>query len=49
LPENYVEDLYNNVGKQELYSPLSRDWYRENFNMADLNTVAMKTKDIDGN
>ena len=32
LPENYINILYDNVGKEELFSPLSRSWYESDFN-----------------
>ena len=44
LPEDYVNRLYDNVAKAELFSPLSRSWYESDFNMADLNICNIKVK-----
>ena len=42
LPDNYMNILYENVKQKELFSPISRDWYRLNFNEADLNICNTK-------
>jgi Sec7-like guanine-nucleotide exchange factor len=36
LPEDYINTMYENVKNEELFSPLSRDWYESNFNQGDI-------------
>ena len=31
LPENYINILYDNVKKEEIFSPLTRNWYQGEF------------------
>jgi hypothetical protein len=42
LPENYIDTMYENVKNEELFSPISRDWYDSNFNQGDI--TICKTK-----
>lgn len=42
LPDKFMNILYENVKQKELFSPISRDWYRLNFNEADLNLCNTK-------
>ena len=47
LPENYINNMYENVKNEELFSPISRDWYESNFNQGDIticNTKLCKMK-----
>jgi Sec7-like guanine-nucleotide exchange factor len=46
LPEDYVPVLYENVKNTEIYSPLARNWYIENFNQADLTLCKIKLSQI---
>ena len=39
-------ELYNNVKGEEIFSPLSRSWYKENFNQADLTICDIKLSSI---
>ena len=46
LPDRYMNILYENVKQKELFSPISRDWYRLNFNEADLNLCNTKLSQV---
>ena len=46
LPENYMNDLYDNVKNKELFSPASRDWYALDFNAGDINLSNTKLSTI---
>ena len=46
LPENYMNDLYDNVKNKELFSPSSRDWYALDFNAGDINLSNTKLSTI---
>ena len=48
LPENYINDMYENIKNEELYSPISRDWYDSNVGEGDIticNTKLCKIQD----
>ena len=38
--------LYDNVRQTEIYSPLSRSWFEENFNESDLTMCNIKLSSI---
>jgi brefeldin A-resistance guanine nucleotide exchange factor 1 len=42
LPENYVNILYDNVKDEEIFSPLTRNWYQGEFNKGDLTMCDIK-------
>ena len=48
LPENYINNMYENIKNEELFSPISRDWYDSNVGEGDIticNTKLCKVQD----
>ena len=42
LPENYINILYDNVRDEEIFSPLTRNWYQGEFTQGDLTMCDIK-------
>ena len=42
LPENYVNVMYDNVAKKELFSPLTRSWIQGGYSEGDINLCNTK-------
>lgn len=49
LPEDYVKVLYENIRAEEIFSPLTRSWYDQSFNQADLTYCQIKLSSISDN